>query len=197
MLSNDCISRASFQFSGALQVLVSNDDSPFPHLLAPGDAVLQERHPAGADGRHPHASFIACLEKSPCPPFPPRCRVKPKGVGKSEARWVGSVGELQRLVRELEGVGEVALDVEHNASRSYLGLTCLLQLSTGLNPPANRYSTNSPAVGMIVLESTHCSMTRNSPLRQQWPCDGQLFLEFEGSACHRGGGLCGGHSGAA
>jgi hypothetical protein len=35
------------------------------------------------------------------------------------------------MLQELKGVRCLALDTEHNSQRSYLGVLCLLQLSTG------------------------------------------------------------------
>jgi hypothetical protein len=45
--------------------------------------------------------------------------------------WVDTPRRLQQMLRELEGVKCIALDTEHNSQRSYLGMLCLLQLSTG------------------------------------------------------------------
>jgi len=45
--------------------------------------------------------------------------------------WVDTPGKLQVMLSELQGVPVIAVDTEHNAHRSYLGMTCLLQLSTG------------------------------------------------------------------
>lgn len=38
--------------------------------------------------------------------------------------------ELKALVRDLNAVNEFAFDLEHHSMRSFLGLTCLLQIST-------------------------------------------------------------------
>lgn len=38
---------------------------------------------------------------------------------------------LRAVVVALTGAAAVAVDVEHNHTRSYLGTTCLLQLSDG------------------------------------------------------------------
>lgn len=45
--------------------------------------------------------------------------------------WVDSAEQLQRVTEELKGAQQIAVDLEHHALRSYLGITCLLQLSTG------------------------------------------------------------------
>uniref|UniRef100_A0A183BL39 HRDC domain-containing protein n=1 Tax=Globodera pallida TaxID=36090 RepID=A0A183BL39_GLOPA len=44
--------------------------------------------------------------------------------------WVRQRTDLEALVDELNSVHEFAFDVEHHSSRTFLGLTCLLQIST-------------------------------------------------------------------
>uniref|UniRef100_A0A914HGI0 HRDC domain-containing protein n=1 Tax=Globodera rostochiensis TaxID=31243 RepID=A0A914HGI0_GLORO len=44
--------------------------------------------------------------------------------------WVRQRTDLEALVDELNAVNEFAFDVEHHSSRTFLGLTCLLQIST-------------------------------------------------------------------
>ena len=44
---------------------------------------------------------------------------------------VESVEALERMTEELDGVKEVAVDLEHHHWRSFLGLTCLMQVSMG------------------------------------------------------------------
>ncbi|KAI9348739.1 hypothetical protein DFJ73DRAFT_960155 [Zopfochytrium polystomum] len=44
--------------------------------------------------------------------------------------WVDTVEKLADLVRLLETVTEIAVDLEHHDYRSYQGFTCLIQLST-------------------------------------------------------------------
>lgn len=38
--------------------------------------------------------------------------------------------DLENLLRDLYKVSELAIDLEHHAYRSYLGFTCLIQIST-------------------------------------------------------------------
>eukprot|EP00879_Flechtneria_rotunda_P011906 GHRR01012435.1.p1 GENE.GHRR01012435.1~~GHRR01012435.1.p1 ORF type:complete len:931 (+),score=387.60 GHRR01012435.1:2246-5038(+) len=45
--------------------------------------------------------------------------------------WVDSRKKLQAMLRQLEGVPCIGLDAEHSSQHSYLGVTCLLQISTG------------------------------------------------------------------
>lgn len=45
--------------------------------------------------------------------------------------WVDTVALLREVARKMADVAAVAVDVEHNHTRSYLGTVCLLQLSDG------------------------------------------------------------------
>lgn len=45
--------------------------------------------------------------------------------------WVDTVASLREVARKLADVAAVAVDVEHNHTRSYFGTVCLLQLSDG------------------------------------------------------------------
>jgi hypothetical protein len=45
--------------------------------------------------------------------------------------WVNTPKRLRSMLQQLQGVAWVGLDTEHTGHRSYLGVTCLLQLSTG------------------------------------------------------------------
>jgi exosome complex exonuclease RRP6 len=44
--------------------------------------------------------------------------------------WVDSEEALQSLANKLERVNEFAVDLEHHNYRTYLGFTCLMQVST-------------------------------------------------------------------
>jgi len=45
-------------------------------------------------------------------------------------RWVDSIFELRRMVDELRSEKELAVDLEHHSYRSFLGFTCLIQVSS-------------------------------------------------------------------
>ena len=47
-------------------------------------------------------------------------------------KWVGTAAELDELLAHLreDRVKEIAVDLEHNNKRSYLGIVCLMQIST-------------------------------------------------------------------
>ncbi|KAK9816641.1 hypothetical protein WJX72_003201 [[Myrmecia] bisecta] len=108
------------------QVLADNSDAPFRHL------------PAGEGGRqgvgeHPYASTIAVLLKEPAaePAARTHRSANPQRVEDSPWQWIGTVEDLRRVASLLMAARRIAVDVEHNALRSYQGLTCLLQISTG------------------------------------------------------------------
>lgn len=59
--------------------------------------------------------------------------VSPRHPGKESHenyRWVDSIFELRRMLDELQGEKELAVDLEHHSYRSFLGFTCLVQLSS-------------------------------------------------------------------
>ena len=56
----------------------------------------------------------------------------PLPVDASPWEWVDDPGRLAAVAAEVQRAGSVAVDVEHHSRRTYLGITCLLQLSTGL-----------------------------------------------------------------
>lgn len=56
---------------------------------------------------------------------------EPPALSQTPLVWVDTPKKLQKMLQELQGVTCLALDTEHNSQRSYLGVLCLLQLSTG------------------------------------------------------------------
>lgn len=65
-----------------------------------------------------------CRASTPLAQFPER-------IEDAIVKWVETPEQLQDVVDKLRSTKRVALDLEHNSQRSYLGVTCLLQLSTG------------------------------------------------------------------
>ena len=57
----------------------------------------------------------------------------PLPMDDSPWEWVDDPGRLAAVAAEVRSAGSVAVDVEHHSRRTYLGLTCLLQLSKGLS----------------------------------------------------------------
>ncbi|KAK9762960.1 exosome nuclease subunit [Basidiobolus ranarum] len=48
----------------------------------------------------------------------------------TNATWVDTKEGLQRMMEKLEGLQEIAVDLEHHSYRTYQGILCLMQLST-------------------------------------------------------------------
>lgn len=63
----------------------------------------------------------------------PDCRGvgAPPPLSETPCMIVSTREQLDSAARNLEGAPWVAVDVEHNSARSYFGVSCLLQLSTG------------------------------------------------------------------
>ncbi|XP_019158071.1 PREDICTED: protein RRP6-like 2 [Ipomoea nil] len=56
--------------------------------------------------------------------------VKPHSLDHTPFKLVEQLKDLKELVLKLQGVDEFAVDLEHNQYRSFLGITCLMQIST-------------------------------------------------------------------
>lgn len=46
------------------------------------------------------------------------------------AAWVDTKKTLDEMIDELKQATEIAVDLEHHDARSYIGFTCLMQIST-------------------------------------------------------------------
>lgn len=60
----------------------------------------------------------------------PSSAQKFKSLDETPLTLVATEGALKELVNVLNNVSEFAVDLEHNSHRSFLGITCLLQIST-------------------------------------------------------------------
>ena len=56
--------------------------------------------------------------------------VKPTSVEETRLERVDSLEGLRSMIRELSKEEVIGLDVEHHNYRTYLGITCLIQIST-------------------------------------------------------------------
>lgn len=56
--------------------------------------------------------------------------VKPKLVAETPLIEVTTEEQLNNLVDDLYKCSEIAVDVEHHSYRSFMGITCLMQIST-------------------------------------------------------------------
>ena len=70
-------------------------------------------------------------------------------VDGSPWHWVASEADLRAAAAALQGKPCVAVDVEHHAARSYLGITCLLQISDGQQVALLFYKAVSSAVSFV------------------------------------------------
>lgn len=48
----------------------------------------------------------------------------------TEGVWVDTVEGLRSMLEELKRAEEIAVDLEHHDTRSYIGFVCLMQIST-------------------------------------------------------------------
>jgi len=53
-----------------------------------------------------------------------------KTIEDTKFTFVNTEATLDYLVRHLQDVSEIAIDLEHHSFRSYLGITCLMQISS-------------------------------------------------------------------
>lgn len=83
----------------------------------------------GGQPCHPYHEVIRALQAEPAQDW------QPQPQPRQRCEWVSTPRELQALRRALAGERRIALDCEHNALRSYLGLTCLVQISAGEKTP--------------------------------------------------------------
>eukprot|EP00873_Tetraselmis_striata_P010402 jgi/Tetstr1/430666/TSEL_020459.t1 len=102
--------------------LADNTDAPFTHLVVRRAGEPREQ---GGQPCHPYHEVIRALQAEPAQDW------QPQPQPRQRCEWVSTPRELQALRRALAGERRIALDCEHNALRSYLGLTCLVQISAG------------------------------------------------------------------
>lgn len=120
------------------QIPVDNSaDKPFmprlkdkPNSLKPL-AILPEYDDAGniVSYLHPYEFELMKFEV-PSSLLRPRQPDIPKDLESTELLYVDSKPKLQRALEELRQVTELAIDVEHHSYRTFLGITCLVQIST-------------------------------------------------------------------
>lgn len=115
--------------------LFDNSVRPFQHLTREGCPSL--RHPsdpcAHFDTQHPFGSEIMHLMN--CDTTEKILLVLSKELPSplESCKWdlVDKKYQLLQLIQDLRCSKAIALDTEHSARTSYLGLTCVLQISTG------------------------------------------------------------------
>lgn len=60
------------------------------------------------------------LEKEP---------IEPESWNNTSANWVDTIPKLHEMVKSLQSLTEIAVDLEHHDYRTYYGLVCLMQIS--------------------------------------------------------------------
>ncbi|XP_013110735.2 exosome component 10 [Stomoxys calcitrans] len=120
------------------QIPVDNSaDKPFtprikekPNSLKPL-AILPEYDDAGniVSYLHPYEFELLKFEV-PNSLLKPRKPETPKDLDSTEFLYVDSKAKLMQALHELRKVPEMAIDVEHHSYRTFLGITCLVQIST-------------------------------------------------------------------
>ena len=105
---------------------------PEPHARGVSQRAEAER--AAFQQQHPHAAAILRLAQELPLPGVAVTGVLPPPLASLEDTplvMVRGVRQLRMLARRLKAAGRFAVDLEHNSFRSYLGLTSLMQISTG------------------------------------------------------------------
>lgn len=118
----------------------NNSHGPFrplltqkPHALVNLAESLKQRPPDSdhADLWYSHPYETEINEQ----PLPKRARrwrepIPPSDWNSTPFTFVDKPAQLTKLVKKLRNAGEIAIDLEHHEYRSYLGLVCLMQIST-------------------------------------------------------------------
>ncbi|XP_037075371.1 exosome component 10-like [Pollicipes pollicipes] len=101
-----------------------------PHALRPL-AVLLETDDQGLESfSHPYEFELERFQPPEWALRPASEPTPPSPADQAPVTMVTSPAGLEQLVKELSRESEVAVDLEHHSYRSYLGLTCLIQIST-------------------------------------------------------------------
>jgi ribonuclease D len=104
------------------------------HIVASLRVPLDEADVRNSFSTHPYAQELDALDKlwasEPDRWLAPPATVRPVvPLADTALRFVTTRDELRVLVEDLTRATEFAIDLEHNAFRSYVGLVCLMQVS--------------------------------------------------------------------
>ncbi|XP_030371136.1 exosome component 10 [Scaptodrosophila lebanonensis] len=101
-----------------------------PNSLKPL-ALLPEYDDAGNIASYLHPYEFELLKFEPKPAQLERKKPElPPAMTETELMLVDSVDKLEEALEELRQVSEIAIDVEHHSYRTFMGITCLVQMST-------------------------------------------------------------------
>ncbi|GMH33336.1 hypothetical protein BSKO_01170 [Bryopsis sp. KO-2023] len=107
-----------------------NSDSPFQHLVLDADGNEVDGRPT-EQAVHPYWKTIDLLRRD-CPEhLVTTLKSSDTSGGGGRWVWVDKKIQLDDLMKELQGVDQFAVDVEHHKLRSYRGFICLIQIFTG------------------------------------------------------------------
>ncbi|EDW83852.1 uncharacterized protein Dwil_GK13832 [Drosophila willistoni] len=128
------IMRPQLQFK---ELIDNNAQNPFlprlrekPNSLKPL-ALLPEYNEAGNIQSYLHPYEFELLKFEP-----PQGQMQtqspelPASMGNTELMLVDNLEKLQQAVKELSEASQIAIDVEHHSYRTFMGITCLVQMST-------------------------------------------------------------------
>lgn len=85
---------------------------------------------------HPFASDIAQLLDQKVPNLEPGSSHIPRDISESSFTMIATADELRNAVSALtlqtKGCARIAVDMEAHAQHTYCGMSCLIQISTGI-----------------------------------------------------------------
>eukprot|EP00171_Calliarthron_tuberculosum_P017141 IDg17141t1 len=122
---------------------IDNSTAPFvPPFSAPPTPAAEaddggEGSPTTASdasstqGKHPYAAEIKASVKASCnSSFDPEIVSVFRAIKKTPLTYVDTEGKLMEMAEKLSKSTELAFDIENHSERSFLGFTCLIQVST-------------------------------------------------------------------
>ncbi|KAL5614966.1 hypothetical protein BROUX41_005034 [Berkeleyomyces rouxiae] len=101
-----------------------------PHATVPIEkSVVLADYNGSMEYRHPYETEILASE-FPERAFQPAEPTPFAPLETTRATWVGTYEEVLEMLEELKKADEIAIDLEHHDYRTYIGMTCLMQIST-------------------------------------------------------------------
>jgi ribonuclease D len=103
-----------------------------PHAKVPLDSVFSETVSLNTSTRwYPHPYQFE-LENFTVPDYLLRSKkiIPYENLESTPLHWINTTELLNKMIEKLKQVKEIAVDVEHHSYRSFLGFTCLIQIST-------------------------------------------------------------------
>uniref|UniRef100_A0A0X3NKK8 Exosome complex component 10 homolog n=1 Tax=Schistocephalus solidus TaxID=70667 RepID=A0A0X3NKK8_SCHSO len=102
-----------------------------PNAIVPLENSMNTDNPESEDYPHPYFQELeAFADEIAKMTYTPASNPVPKSLVDTDFEFVDSQESLDRIMSELKTENEIAVDLEHHGYRTFLGITCLLQLST-------------------------------------------------------------------